>query len=187
MDKAPHTNWAIHCWTNAEIRSIFPELIPRLARIGSPLCWLSNIVRYALLYIFGEVYLGTDIVPLCPLDDLLDAYQNFTICEEPRLEPPLEGVNHLLYPYAWYNCTTIGNAVIAFPPKNPVLFNALEISIKNSENELNKPPGERKKYGSHFSGPGMWTNEVSWTTNILYTSTFIPVTGENFQLHHIQC
>jgi len=83
-----HPRWEIRTWGDSdEAREVVPEsLLPYWDRyiVEDPYGRIPDILRYALLWKFGGVYIDTDFEPLKPFDELLEDKRPFLGWEDDR-------------------------------------------------------------------------------------------------------
>jgi hypothetical protein len=173
--KMMHPQWQVRIWDNTMVRQEFPDLIPVLSKLDT-MAWVADLLRYHIIERYGGVYLDTDIVPLRSLEPLRKL-GSFTVCERPREAAIPTTVNststNLLI---MSGCTMVCNAIIAAPKSHPALAHAVEVSMRNTVERIQRNGG---KHGGNFaltvSGPAMWTKAVEkHAFNILYSPTFYP-------------
>jgi mannosyltransferase OCH1-like enzyme len=192
--KRMHPHWKIHEWTNEQVRreqeSFAPGLKSQLLeRITGPRAWISDLLRYAILYKYGGVYVDTDVVPIQPLDPLL-VLKDFTVCEkaaatsgtatpggDPSSAKQLVNNNTI----NWTTCELACNAVIGTAPQNPALQATLQLAVANTETQLQTKNNARgSNYRIEYTGPTIWTQVArQYDVTLLNTSTFYPCSWED--------
>lgn len=99
-----------------------------------PGAFRSDMWRYAVLYLYGGVYMDLDMVPLVPLRDFLsDDDRLVTVAEVPNF---------------FVNDCGVYQAFIACEPRHPALLQALEMCLQNIEK---RKTGEAERYS--ITGP----------------------------------
>lgn len=176
--KTLQPNWDVILWSNAEIREEFPELMPLLSQLPGARAWVADILRYAILYRFGGVYLDTDIVPIHSLDPLLLALPNFTVCESPyNITSDAPELSKAVV--GWRACDRACNAVIGVTKRNAALKATLGRSKARTRNELKK---RNAGYSVSLTGPPLWSRVASaHGINVLHEKTFFPCHFENIK------
>ncbi len=132
--------WEIRFWTYRRIREILP---PELGEFLDEIpvgAWISDVLRYYILYRYGGVYVDTDVYPIRRLDGLLNrinhappgapgdgyeeggyrdgpaGYRGFAVCSGPFAP--------LSYYGLWWkrsNCSNVGTTVIGASPGDPTM------------------------------------------------------------------
>jgi hypothetical protein len=203
-----HPDWTIVRWNNTMIRDEFADLVPLLVQIPRPMAWVANLVRYAILEKHGGIYMDTDFDVLHPLDDLVNRYSNFTVCELPknrfrydrsRLDDPAqhnEALHHAKriaihddestitssenskLVMSMAACEQVSNAVIGVAPHNPAIQHVLQTAIENTLERLSYLLG-RGSYSIKWTGPPLWTISATlYDVTVLYDQTFFPCPWE---------
>lgn len=145
-------------WDKDRIEREFPEHVSMLRTIPVA-AWISDIMRYLIVYRYGGVYLDTDFIAInSDLRGLLARTDNFTVCEWHAF---LDA----------HKCQYIANGVIAAPPHNAALECAVNESLARTREALRAGAA----FSLDISGPVMWTECcIQHGFNVLPSSTFLP-------------
>lgn len=108
--------------------------------------------RYAILYVYGGIYIDLDLIPLCSFDDII-------------LE---EDVLITVADRSFFNVNGIYQAFIAVIPKHPVLLYCLNISFFNIMTRRNE-----NIYVLNITGPGVALNAINLYWNKKKTLDYI--------------
>lgn len=166
----PPDKYKLMFWTDREVRIHFPNLVPLLSRI-SVSAWISDVLRYFILYEFGGVYLDTDVLPVHNFTSLLAEFDSsITVCQVPcspptDSDPEIEGIT---------SCESVINAIIAVPRGHPTVRCASERS--KAYTALSVKEGRGWDYWVDSTGPGLWTSCVNsrGQITVLPSRTFLP-------------
>lgn len=165
--------WRIMVWDNAAVEQEFPADVPFLQKL-SVYSWMSNLLRYKVLYNYGGIYVDTDVVPLRSLEPL--RHQNFSVCEAPV--PSVDDIpqGSTGYTISKAKCTMLCNAVIGVTRQHPVLNAVQQTAMSNSFDAV----VQNRKYNIGISGPKAWTPHVKNddTMHVLHAKTFFPCTWQ---------
>jgi hypothetical protein len=112
------TKLEIRLWTNEDLTTeeFSPEILKKINQSKKP-AQKADIIRLAVLYKYGGIYLDIDMRPIRDLEPLLSYFNQADgiICND---EPNFDGTNH-------YLC----NAFIACRPGSRLAKNALELIL----------------------------------------------------------
>ena len=211
--KKYHPDWDVRLWTNKEVHELLWQdshdqhedathgatrmtLLDLLKDVSkapikqSTLSWMSDILRYTLVYQFGGVYLDTDTVAIQALDLRVllnnkdgaykdDSLNAFTVCENPRTFPSCSNDTS----FVWSSCKYAAPGMIGAVKGHPGLRAALSKSIENSQSNLClMKENLRAGYNSDITGPIMWTDigrEYADSIVLLRSATFLPCNYED--------
>ena len=153
-------------WTDKDIHDHFPDLVRVLSKI-SVSAWISDVLRYHILYQYGGVYLDTDVRAVRDFTKLTERFRSgFSVCEAPQTEPgALEPI---------HTCELLINAIIFAPARHPALKCAADRSLAYSMIKVSRGAGS--DYALEGTGPPRWTTCVRQKGGIavLPSWTFLP-------------
>jgi hypothetical protein len=154
MQILPRGKYKLKFWTDVEIRSEFPDLVPVLSKVSTP-AWISDVLRYHVMLRYGGVYLDTDVKAVHDFTPLLDMFNSsFTVCQTPWISQDDWSVD-LRGDKTGASCESVINAIIAAPANHPVMKCAAERSWLHSESSVSN--GGAGSYLLDGTGPACLT------------------------------
>lgn len=99
----------------------------------------ADLWRYCVIYHYGGIYADSDTILLSNINNILDNKKDFVIVPE--------------------NDVHLCQWIFASSPKNPILKNVIDLSIKNIQCEMDN--WSHKKHIVHYmTGPGVFTDGI---------------------------
>lgn len=170
--KAMNPDFEIIIWNTELVNERFPEVAKILKTLPS-VAWVSDLLRYKIMYEYGGLYIDTDIRPIKPVHELLQRYKKsgFLVCERPRTN-----VVDMTE-----QCKYICNAVMFSKPKNIVMLAMFDDGISKTRKailDFSTNKTSSLTYKAKIYGPGLVTgilkrNQYA-TVTILGSVTFFP-------------
>jgi hypothetical protein len=192
---ALHPSWTVMVWTNELVKERAPHLhalFQTMPDQNKMLAWRADLLRYHVLAHYGGVYLDTDIVGLRSLEPLVDHFDSFTVCEEPRPrhfgafessraesrrnQPVPFEVDVTVAP-GNHTCSLVNNAVIGTTRNSEALHRMFAIALGNTITALAHAQRQNKtaRFTLQLTGPPAWTTIVfAFNITILHPHTFFP-------------
>ena len=168
--RSHHPNWTVTLWNNKKVIEKFPGIVPLLRQLKT-LSWASNLIRYLVLERYGGVYVDTDMVAMRPLDPLIEqGLHAFTVCQNPASHRNNVTVEDWGDQVLGERCRTVCNAVIGALPKHNALHDAVELSLKNTRDELLFR--RNNGYNTAISGPQAWS-QSALRNNVTVLKSFV--------------
>lgn len=150
-NKLTKDKFEIILWTDREICNEFPSLVPILSRISVP-AWISDVLRYHIIYRFGGVYLDTDVLAVHDFSPLLENFNSsFSVCQT-----PWQPIGQAAQTTPVQSCESVINAIIAAPINHPAVKCAAEKSLDYTASVV--ADGIGQSYSVEATGPALWTS-----------------------------
>jgi hypothetical protein len=159
-------SWEIRLWNNALVRkelAPFDEAMSKAPNAAS----IANLVRYAAIYLYGGVYIDVDTVPVRPIENLVEAFSPFGVCEKFVSMPGLLRATRCLY---------MTNAVIAAPAGHEALRRAYQRASRNIKSKEGAKMNQLLRSGVKLWTIAAWEDDIEPKVTALGSSTFMPCT-----------
>ena len=165
--------WKVILWDNQRIRREFPSDLA-LLKLLLHFAWMTDLLRYKVVYRYGGVYLDTDILPIRSIEPLRKF--NFSVCQEGN-EKALSVTEGIVIENEGY-CKSHCNAVIGATPYHPALWEMERIGF---ERTMDKRMENFTHYYLGVTGPWAWSNvaRMDPTFVTLKDKTFYPCKWTN--------
>ena len=158
--------WEIRLWNNALVRKNLLPLDDAFAKAPNAAA-LADLVRYAAIYLFGGVYMDADTIPVRPIDNLVEAFSPFGVCEKVVSMPGILRATQCLY---------MENGVIAAPAGHESLRRAYQRAARNVKSKEGAKMNQLTRTGPKLWTIAAWGDETQPRVTALGSSTFMPCT-----------
>jgi hypothetical protein len=158
--------WEIRLWNNALVRKNLLPLDDAFAKAPNAAA-ISDLVRYAAIYLYGGVYMDVDTIPVRPIDDLVEAFSPFGVCEKVVSMPGILRATQ---------CLDMGAAFIAAPAGHESLRRAYQRASRNVKSKEGTKMDQLVRSGPKLWTVAAWEDDIHPRVTALGSSTFMPCT-----------